>query len=93
MLIFNSLIFLLFIININQSIKLINLAKIYIKKAKYNNYNNNFIFKLIIFYNIYLTTNILFQIIMKIIYIILKNLIFSYYYLNINSNKIIINFY
>jgi hypothetical protein len=33
--------------------KLANLAKLYINKAKYNNENNNFNFKLIIFTNLY----------------------------------------
>lgn len=53
------------IISISYGRKLFNLAKIYINKEKYSDYNNSFIFKLAIFNYICLRTNVLFDIKIK----------------------------
>lgn len=45
--------------SLEYGLELINFAKIYINKVKYNGKNNNFIFKLKIFYDIYTKVNIL----------------------------------
>lgn len=45
--------------SISHDKELSNLAKIYTNNAKYSSHNNIFIFKLSIFYDIYLKANIL----------------------------------
>lgn len=78
-------------INIGYNRKLSNLGKIYINKVKYSNCNDSFIFKLIIFYNIYFKANILFEAKIKAFFTMLKGLTLDYYYSNINTSDITIN--
>lgn len=51
-----------------------NIIKIYIEKTKYNNKNNTFDYKLIIFNNLYFKNKIFFKIKIKLFFIIFKNL-------------------
>lgn len=77
----------------NHGKKLSNLAKIYINKAKYSSWDNNFIFKLGIFYNIFVKANDLSEPKIKIFFTMLKDLTLEYYYSNIRIGKITINFH
>lgn len=62
------------------------MIKIYTSKAKYISEKNNFLFKLIIFYNICIRTNIFLDIILKVLFIIITDLVWNYYYFIININ-------
>lgn len=61
--------------------KLSNLVKIYINDAKYSNHNDSFIFKSVIFYNIFLRADIQLKVKMKAFSIMLKGLALDYYML------------
>ena len=63
--------------------KLSNLAKIYINKVKYIGRNDSFIFKLVIFHNIFAKTNVPLEVKIKGFLIMLKKLVLDYYYSNI----------
>lgn len=78
--------------NIGYSRKLLNLVKIHTNNIKYSSYNDRFTFKLVIFHNICLKSNIPPKAKMKAFFIMLKNLALDYYYLSIIINDIIINF-
>lgn len=78
--------------NIGYSRELTNLAKIYTENIKYSDHNNSFTFKLGIFDDIYSKADILFKAKMKAFFIMLKGLTLDYYYLNINSCIVTINF-
>lgn len=80
------------ITNIEYNKKLSNLVKIYTDDAKYSSCNDRFIFKQAIFYDICSKANILSKAKMKTFSIILKNLALDYYYSNINTSTIIMNF-
>lgn len=69
-----------------------NLAKIYINNAKYSGHNNNFIFKLAIVYNISSRADILLKIKIKMFSTIFKGLAPDYYYLNIGTSTLAMNF-
>lgn len=64
----------------------------YTSKSKYNEKNDNFIFKLIVFYNICIKANVSQKTKLKIFSIMLKNLTLNYYYLNINNKNALITF-
>jgi hypothetical protein len=78
----------------NQSIKssivdreLINLTKLYSDETKYNEENNNFSFKLIMFNDMCDQIDVLFEIKLKAFSIMFKELAFNYYYANVISSK------
>lgn len=75
-----------------NSKKLSNLVKIYTNNAKYSGHNNSFIFKLTIFYNICLRTNILLKAKIKTFFIMLKGPALDNYLSNIGISSIIMNF-
>ena len=66
--------------------ELINLIKIYIEDYKYSKENNNFNFKLTIFYNLYSRANIPQEAKAKAYPIILRSLALNYYYTNLKNN-------
>ena len=72
--------------------KLSNLAKIYINNAKYIGCNNSFTFKLAIFDNICLKADVLLETKIKVFLTILKGLVLNYYYSNICTNTVTLNF-
>lgn len=78
--------------NIGHGKELSNLAKIYINNTKYSGWNNSFTFKLAIFYNIYSRADVLSKAKVKTFSIIFKDLALDYYYSNINTSTIAINF-
>lgn len=78
--------------SIDHGRKLSNLVKIYIDETKYSGYNNNFIFKLAIFYNICSKADVSLDTKMKIFPIILKDLALDYYYFNISISTVALNF-
>lgn len=78
--------------NISHSRELSNLAKIYTDDAKYSSRNNSFTFKLASFYDIYSRADVLPKAKMKAFPIMFKGLALDYYYLNISTSIIIINF-
>lgn len=80
------------ITSIGYNRKLLNLVKIYTNNGKYSSHNNNFIFKLAIFYNISLRVDVLSKVKIKIFFTMLKSLTLDYYYLNISISGIIMNF-
>ena len=63
------------------------IIKIYIKESKYKNNKDSFNFKFIIFYNICRRANILYKVKAKAFPIILKGLVFDFFYLNNIINK------
>ena len=67
---------------INYSRDLATLIKIYIKESKYSRENNNFNYKLTIFYNLYNRVNIPQAAKIKGFLIILYSIIFNFYYRN-----------
>lgn len=69
-----------------------NLAKIYIDNAKYSGRNDNFTFKLAVFYDICLRANITSKVKMKVFLTMLKGLALNYYYSNISTNTVVTNF-
>lgn len=77
--------------SIGHDKKLSNLAKIYINNAKYSGHNNSFIFKLAIFYDIYLRADVLFKAKIKLFSTMLKDPILANYFSIININSIAIN--
>lgn len=79
-------------INIGHGRKLLNLAKIYIDKAKYSGRNNSFTFKFVIFHDICSKADILFKAKMKTFLTILKDLALDNYYSNISTSTFVINF-
>lgn len=79
-------------ISMGHNRKLLNLAKIYTNDAKYSGCNDSFIFKLVIFHNIYSKFDVLPQVKLKTFLIMLKNLALNYYYSNISINRVVINF-
>ena len=78
--------------SIGNGKKLLNLAKIYTKKAKYSDWNDSFTFKLAIFYNICLRTDVLPDVNIKTFSTMLKSLALNYYYSNISISAIVLNF-
>ena len=64
------------------------IIKIYIEESKYKGNKNSFNFKLAIFYNIYKYANILYKAKAKAFFIILKGLVFNFFYLNNTINKL-----
>lgn len=72
--------------------KLSNLAKIYIDDVKYSGRNNSFTFKLPIFYNICSRADVPSKAKIKAFPTMLKSLALDYYYSNISTNAITINF-
>lgn len=66
--------------------------KIYTNDVKYNGRNNRFIFKLVIFYGIYSRADVLLEAKIKAVPTILKGLTLDYYYSNINTSAITMNF-
>ena len=60
----------------------------YIKESKYKGNKDSFNFKLIIFYNIYRCTNILYKTKVKAFPIMLKGLALNFFYLNNTINKL-----
>lgn len=78
--------------SVGHSIELSNLAKIYTNNAKYCGCIDSFIFKLVIFHNICLKTDILPKAKMKAFFTILKDLALDYYYSNIIISAVIMNF-
>lgn len=78
-------------ISISYSRKLSNFVKIYSDNAKYSGYNNNFIFKLMIFHDICFKADISPKTKMKAFSIMFQGLTLDYYYLNINISAIAIN--
>ena len=64
------------------------IIKIYTEESKYGNNKNNFNFKLIIFYNICRRANILYKAKAKAFPIMLKGLVFNFFYLNNTINKL-----
>lgn len=78
--------------SISHSKELLNLVKIYINDGKYSGYNNSFIFNLAIFYNIYLSANILFEAKMKAFFTMFKDLALNNCLSNIGISGTVINF-
>lgn len=78
--------------NISHSKKLSNLAKIYTNKENYSSYNNRFTFKITMFYINYFKANFLLKAKMKKFSNILKRIALDYYYLNISTDIITMNF-
>ena len=66
--------------------ELVNLAKLYTNKAKYNSENDNFDFKLTIFINLCQKANILKQEFSQAYSTILCGLALDHYYTNLKSN-------
>ena len=64
------------------------IIKIYIEESKYRGNRDSFNFKLVIFYNIYGRTNILYKTKAKAFPIMLKGLILNFFYLNNIINKL-----
>lgn len=79
-------------ISIEHGRKLSNLVKIYIDNIRYNGCNDSFTFKLAIFYNICSRADISSEVKIKAFPIMLKGLALDYYYSNINTNFVIMNF-
>lgn len=79
-------------ISIGYGRELSNLAKFYTDDIKYNSCNNSFTFKLAIFYNICVRANVLHEAKMKVFSTMLKGLALDYYYLNISTNTVTMNF-
>lgn len=84
---------LLIILNSSKGHKkeLLNLAKIYIDNAKCSGYNDSFIFKLAIFYDICSKANILPEVKIKEFSMILKGLTLDHYSLNIGISNTVMN--
>lgn len=78
--------------NTDYNKKLLNIAKIYTNEAKYSICNDNFTFKLTIFYDICSKADILSETKMKIFYLILKSLALDYSNWNISISSIAMNF-
>lgn len=72
--------------------KLSNLAKIYTNNAKYSSRNNSFIFKLAIFHDIFSRVDVSSETKIKAFLIMLKGLALDYFYSNISTSTIAINF-
>lgn len=72
--------------------ELSNLAKIYTNNAKYSGYNDRFTFKLAIFYYIYSKVDVLLKAKIKAFFIMFKSLALDYYYSNISTSIIAMNF-
>ncbi len=70
--------------------ELANLAKLYTNKAKYNDENDSFFFKLTIFHNMCDRADVSQSIKLKAFFIMLKDLILDYYYSNMFINIIIV---
>ncbi len=70
--------------------KLANLIKLYTEKTKYNDENDSFFFKLTIFHDMCDRVDVFQSIKLKIFFIMLKELIFDYYYSNMNLDVFII---
>ncbi len=66
------------------------MTKLYTNKSKYNDENDSFFFKLTIFHDICNRVNIFQSIMLKAFSIMLKDLTFNYYYLNMNIDIFII---
>lgn len=78
--------------NIGQNRGLLNLAKIYINNVKYSSYNNNFTFKLSIFYKIYFMVDLLFEAKIKKFFIMFKDSALDKYLPNIGISSTVMNF-
>ncbi len=85
--------------SVNQSIKsseydreLVNLTKLYSDEAKYNEKNDNFSFKLIMFNDMCDRIDVLFEAKLKAFLTMLKKLALNYYYANITSKDHSITF-
>ncbi len=79
----------------NQSIKtsnyereLVNLTKLYIDEIKYNEKNENFSFKLIMFNDMCDRVDVFFEIKLKAFFTMFKRLALNYYNANVINNKI-----
>jgi hypothetical protein len=85
--------------SMNQSIKtsnyereLVNLIKLYTDEAKYNEKNDNFSFKLIMFNDMCDRIDVLFEIKLKAFSTMLKRLALNYYYANVINSEISFTF-
>jgi hypothetical protein len=63
------------------------MIKIYIEESKYRGNRDSFNFKLIIFYDIYRYTNVLYKAKAKAFPTMLKGLVLNFFYLNNTINK------
>ena len=72
--------------------ELSNLAKMYTEEAKYSGRNDSFIFKLAIFHDICSRTQVLPKAKMKALFTMLKGLALDYYYSNISTGGVAMNF-
>ena len=64
------------------------IIKIYTEESKYGGNRDSFNFKLTIFYNICRRANILYKVKAKAFPIMLKGLVFNFFYLNNTINKL-----
>jgi hypothetical protein len=85
--------------SVNQSIRtsdydreLANLTKLYTDEAKYNEKNDNFLFKLIMFNDMCDRIDVSVEIKLKAFFITLKRLALNYYYANVIHSKISFTF-
>ncbi len=83
----------------NQSIRtsdydreLINLAKLYTDEVKYNEKNDNFSFKLIMFNDMCDRVDVSSQVKLKAFLIMFKRLALNYYYSNLSNSKASLTF-
>lgn len=76
----------------SYSRELSNLVKIYINDAKYTGHNDNFIFKLAIIYDIYSRADIPPKAKINVFTTIFKGLALDYYYSNITTSAVTLNF-
>lgn len=79
-------------ISIGHSRELSNLAKIYTNDAKYSGCNDSFIFKLEIFHDICARADVPPEAKMKTFPTMLKSLALNYYYSNISTSAVTLNF-
>lgn len=80
------------ITSIGHGRELSNLAKIYSDDAKYSGCNDSYIFKLAIFHNICLRADVLPEAKIKAFPTMLKGLALDYYYFNMTTSAVALNF-
>ncbi len=78
--------------SIGHDRELSNLAKIYINEAKYSGRNDSFTFKLAIFHDICSRSDVPLEAKMKTFPTMLKGLALDYYYSNISTRVVALNF-
>lgn len=78
--------------SIGHDKELLNLAKMYTNDAKCSNHNDRFTFKLAIFHVIYSRADVPPKIKMKVFPTMVKGLALNYYYSNISTSTIALNF-